>query len=1414
MDVKENMSHQPGRDEYTVGWVCALPVELVAARSLLDIRYDAPDLEAGEKWDDTYYMGSIAGHNVVIACLPWRTGTTSAAALATRMQAKFRGIRLRLMVGIGGGVPSHQADIRLGDVVVSVPQHTYGGVVQYDMGKTTPTDVIRTGSLAPPPHDLLSAAVALQSDILMGESKLLNILSETERIPCLRHCESSDVLYEADYDHENGPTCEKCLLKRQVVRPQRLKGQEVVVHHGTIASGNQVMKSAAARDKISQRLGGVLCFEMEAAGLMNDFPCMVIRGISDYADSHKNDHWQGYAAGTAAAYAKELLSKIPPAQVAKLPRVDETMTDTRKRNAQSPEAHSVDSKRRRMGNTEGPALGYEENTSIVLQDRTRKAANEDQTHQFRKEYQPRQPLNEEQKEKLLESLKFDQIDERKNTIKRAHIKTCKWLLNSTSYLEWQDATKIQDHHGFLWIKGKAGAGKSTLMKFALEKACKGQSGNLVLSFFFNARGSELEKSTIGAYRSLLLKLLLSFPALQDVFETLYTRTSSFDANHNWSVESLKTLLEEAIQRLENVSVVCFIDALDECDETEIRDMVRFFEHVGDLSIERGIRFLICFSSRHYPHITIRNGLELVLEGQEGHDQDITNYIETELNIGKSKKAQQIRAAVQEKAAGIFMWVILVVGILNKESDRGRVDRLQRKLREIPSDLYNLFRDILTRDSNNKEELVLCIQWVLFAKQALSPEQLYHAILSGVEPEAVSAWDPEETDQVAIKRFILDCSKGLTDVTASKNQKVQFIHESVRDFLLKEEGLNKIWSEYKDNFLGQSHERLKQCCSAYLEIDLKESLDIPEPLPKASSHKAKELRLLAEQQFPLLEYAVRNIFYHSDLAEGYGISQAQFVDDSQRKLWFWVQLHNVFEKFEVRRYRGTLSLLYVLAELDCANLIRSHLPLDECSKAEDERYGCPLLAACALGNNAAMQVLSSTFVPASTGRDSDYDRAQCVAMSTSVQQSHRDFAYSKGQSLLFNAAQISPEWLMVRLLSSSRCISVTPTSEIQYVLEKASEKGFTTVVEKLLHSHAFESDEGFRWQDQPLLLAVKNGHESIVKLLVSKGANTDLRDYGKNSIHIASEKGFENIVMFLLDERPDLIESSGSRGETPLFLAVTNEHPSLAEALILRGANIHSRTIHSKSVVEEASLKGLKDIVILLLDRGVGINGQDHAFWAACWKGHEDIIELLLERGADVNMKRSGVSDALHVACRMGRQSIVELLLKRGAYVNAQSDRHGNALQAACFPGQEGIVELLLEKGADVNAQGGMYGNALQAACRWGHQSIVELLLKRGAYVNAQGGEHGNALQAACRWGYQSIVELLLEKGADVNAQGGIYGNALQAASFSDSPDIVELLLRRGAHVNARGGLCGSALAAARSPRVVESLKSYGAKLHS
>lgn len=314
-------------EEYTVGWICALPVELAAAKAMLDERHE-PAIREGSDNDRTLYcMGSIAGHNVVMACLPaGQIGTHSAANVATHMQAAFEGIRIGLMVGIGGGIPTAESDIRLGDIVVSQPEGNFGGVVQYDFGKATSAGFRRMGVLNSPPSILLSALSTIQANELLGESTLSNHLSVLENISTFcRKRAGPDILFKASYDHVGGNTCDHCSDEGIQPRQLREQGMEIVVHYGTIASGNQVVKNAIERERISVALGDVLCFEMEAAGLMNNFPCLVIRGICDYADSHKNSQWQAYAAGTAAAYAKELLSVIPAAAVMETRRAEEAM---------------------------------------------------------------------------------------------------------------------------------------------------------------------------------------------------------------------------------------------------------------------------------------------------------------------------------------------------------------------------------------------------------------------------------------------------------------------------------------------------------------------------------------------------------------------------------------------------------------------------------------------------------------------------------------------------------------------------------------------------------------------------------------------------------------------------------------------------------------------------------------------------------------------------------------------------------------------------------------------------------------------------------------------------------------------------------------------------------------------------------
>ncbi|KLJ11374.1 hypothetical protein EMPG_09678 [Blastomyces silverae] len=298
---------------YTVAWICALPLELAAAKAVLDEFH--PTLPQPKSDHNVYTLGSVSGHNVVVACLPVGVyGTTSATAAVSHLISTYQNIRFGLMVGVGGGVPGGIPDIRLGDVVVSKPTDTSSGVIQYDYGKTLQNGRFhRTGSLNKPPPILLKGIAQMKSDYILGKASISNIMAsnlQKEEVRKQFPRPSKDQLFQSAYGHVGDrPDCATCDQSQLVDRLERVT-QEPYIHYGLVASGNQVMKDARTRDLIARELD-ILCFEMEAAGLMDEIPSLVIRGICDYCDSHKHKDWQGYAAFSAAAYAKALLELVP-----------------------------------------------------------------------------------------------------------------------------------------------------------------------------------------------------------------------------------------------------------------------------------------------------------------------------------------------------------------------------------------------------------------------------------------------------------------------------------------------------------------------------------------------------------------------------------------------------------------------------------------------------------------------------------------------------------------------------------------------------------------------------------------------------------------------------------------------------------------------------------------------------------------------------------------------------------------------------------------------------------------------------------------------------------------------------------------------------------------------------------------------
>ncbi|KAI9728092.1 MAG: hypothetical protein M1834_007808 [Cirrosporium novae-zelandiae] len=275
---------------------------------------------------NVYTLGSINGHNIVISGLA-TTGNNSAATVVTQMRATFRRIRFCLVVSTGSGVPTRtdDGDVRLGDVVVSKPVGEHSGVIKFHHGKAEAGRFKRTGYLAPPPATLLNAAqmMAVSLEIRIGREQGDPLLENLKRVPTEGPIFQKYKFPGRSQDHlYSGTTCQEWEYQSdQRSRPVGITDAQdqdpdpqVIVHRGTIASGEWVIMDSYLRDIFAKECGA-LCFETEAAGALDDFPCLVIRGISDYADSHKTKQWKGYAAAVAAAYARQLFFYLPVDEV-------------------------------------------------------------------------------------------------------------------------------------------------------------------------------------------------------------------------------------------------------------------------------------------------------------------------------------------------------------------------------------------------------------------------------------------------------------------------------------------------------------------------------------------------------------------------------------------------------------------------------------------------------------------------------------------------------------------------------------------------------------------------------------------------------------------------------------------------------------------------------------------------------------------------------------------------------------------------------------------------------------------------------------------------------------------------------------------------------------------------------------------
>lgn len=503
---------------------------------------------------------------------------------------------------------------------------------------------------------------------------------------------------------------------------------------------------------------------------------------------------------------------------------------------------------------------------------------------------------------LRDSLAFKELQQREATIEDALAGTGQWFLETEEYRAWANSTKAQWKSGLLWLKGNAGTGKSTIVKSAVDAARRSANSTdeIVLSHFFNARGSMLQQSATGMYRTLLVWLLDKLPDEDEHFLEKEYGTYNDDT---WAVPQLERILRHAVEMVSDRSIIIFVDALDECTKADVRRMLRVFRDIvkeaWDSTPRRQVRVL--FTGRPHPITTFDDAVLMDLGEQQSHYQDIVHYIDSELRIGSDAKAAAVRQALVEKADGLFMWVVLVVDRLNEYHDSGDVDLLQH-IKEIPAGLHKLYRYTLDRYPEEGDELRACLRWLLFAKDpALDIGQLWWAMqLSlGRRDDDISVEYENRTAQ-DLCRYVTRVSKGLVKTTLLSHAfapgwpiwpecyTVQLVHETVKEFVCTAVELQALFAVDSDSaFWAQSHEHIRDMCFAELiarrpsetTITSEARLDIAD-LGWTSSESFWSARRI---QFPLAVYATRKMVLHAESAQEQGTDQTDFLLAMERCL---------------------------------------------------------------------------------------------------------------------------------------------------------------------------------------------------------------------------------------------------------------------------------------------------------------------------------------------------------------------------------------------------------------------------------------------------------------------------------------------------------------------------------------------------
>ncbi|OBT66968.1 hypothetical protein VE03_04238 [Pseudogymnoascus sp. 23342-1-I1] len=804
----------------------------------------------------------------------------------------------------------------------------------------------------------------------------------------------------------------------------------------------------------------------------------------------------------------------------------------------------------------------------------------------------------------LKSLSFLEMRYRQNEVEETHGEdSCGWILKHDDYQSW-----LNIDHGLLWIKGKPGSGKSTLMKrIYIEDTVK---ADIKLAFFFHRRGVQLQQTAIGMLRTLSHQLMSQSLPARAIFRAHYREKKAFGKHGkdwDWRDTELRQLLKSALAAAaKSHSISIFIDALDEAsgssEESSAGQVIVAYLHEVSVVLQRSARQTkICFSCRHHPIIGFNSGFEICME-KENQD-DISAYIDRELSIriqARKRKSweedlKRLQSKVSDSADGIFLWATLMVPlVVTRYNDGKTIAYILEMLRRVPSELGSTYEYILKTliNEEDREDSLHLMQWICFANEPLSLTDIRYALASDdlkIHEFQNFARDSEGfvDDDAQMEQQITGLSGGLVEIRDHHYSKVvQFIHQSVNDTFLHNGGFQWLGLNDKADAVGQGHNRLTKSCVNFLKLgEVQEVMQVHESI----------------EWLPFLIYATKSWILHAEIAEGKDILQTDLIQQFEwpngRYFNHWNDMFQEIDAIHPKCPEFTSTLLHVSAASNLQSIVRKLVEVTIPSEA-DAGGDTPLHLAALFGNEKIISMLLNA--------------------KANIHSQNND-----GETALSYAA-----------LGGH-------VGSIELLLNRGADVNHNTRAGNALHNAALP------------------GHYRATRVLLERGADISLKGgYYGNALQAALISHSEAVIQLLLDKGANVNAQGGFYGNALQAAAAgSNRGEAVIQLLLDKGANVNAQGGFYGNALQAAAAESNRGeaVIQLLLDKGANVNAQGgfygNALQAAAAESNrgEAVVMLLLDKGADVNAQGGRYGNALRASFSYpGNEAITKLLQDNGA----------------------------------------------------------------------------------------------------------------------------------------------------------------------